>query len=159
MDRSIATIIVVSALLAWAQTAQSVGAWQIPAAGPALSADAVAQLYGKTCWGFFDKGTNEEKARGAIFLRFSPTSPVADYWRKWGKDAEAAAHRDDPDGYDYQGKTTVAQLTPAATEMAMRILQSRFDLFLRPTSAGVYSLRFVAMDDGSRGAVGELHCR
>ena len=145
-------------LLGCAQAEQPVGAWQVPASGPSLDPDVVPKLNGKTCWGFFDKGTNAETARGATFVRFLPSSPIGDHWRKWGKEAQMNAHRDNPDGYDHNGKTTVAHLTPAGTEITMRVEQIGFDWFLRPVGQDVYSMRFVAVGDPSRGAVGELHC-
>lgn len=115
------------------------------------------QLAGRTCWGFFDKGNNSETARGAIFVRFSPSSPTGDFWRKWGKVAQEAARRDDPAGYEYVGKTTIAHLTPTGTEITFSA-DRRFDWFIRPTSPGNYMARAVGNPDTARGAVGELHC-
>lgn len=163
--RSIVAVGLVVILAGCIQAQPSVGAWQVPAEGPPLNAGVVMQLAGKTCWGFFDKGINAETARGAVFIRFSPSPPIGDFWNKWGKEAQAAAHRDNPDGYDYWGKTTVAQLTPAGTEITFqrptnpgnRVVMS-FDWFIRPTSPGNYAMRAVNSRDTNRGAVGELHC-
>ena len=163
--RSIIAVGLVVILAGCVQAMPSGGAWQVPAEGPPLNAGAVMQLAGKTCWGFFDKGINSENARGAVFIRFSPSPPIGDFWNKWGKEAQAAAQRGNPDGYDYVGKTTVAQLTPAGTEITFQRPTSpgnravmSFDWFIRPASPGNYAMRAVNSRDNNRGAVGELHC-
>ena len=148
-----------ASLVACTQAGQQIGAWQIPANGPALAPDAPTQLIGKTCWGTFDKGTNEETARGAVFIRFSASSPTGDFWRKWGRAAQMSPRRDDPDGYDYSGKMTTAQLTPTGTEITFRTSTTgTFNWFIRPSGPGVYAARAMGISDSSRGAVGELHC-
>ena len=121
--------------------AQPVQKHLVPAGVPPLDADVVKQLVGKTCWGFFDRGVNIETARGAIFIRFSPSAPTGDFWKKFGKDAQAAAHRDGPDGYDYMDKTTSPQITAAGTEITFRARKWNFDWFIRPNGAGAYALR------------------
>ena len=143
--------------VATAQAQTSTGAWLVPAQGAPLDTSAVSKLAGKTCWGFFDKGNNSETARGAVFIRFSLSPPIGEIWRKWGKAAQDTAHRDSPDGYDNMGKTSVPQLTPSAMEIAFRTPWS-FDWFIRPISAGSYTLRAVGYPDTRRGAIGELHC-
>jgi hypothetical protein len=77
--RSIVAVGLVVILAGCVQAQPSVGAWQVPAEGPPLNAGVVMQLAGKTCWGFFDKGINSETARGAVFIRFSPSSQSADF--------------------------------------------------------------------------------
>ena len=67
--------------------------------------------------------------------------------------------RDNPDGYDYSGKMTTAQLTPTGTEITFRPgTASTFNWFIRPSGPGVYATRAMAISDPSRGAVGALHC-
>jgi|GEM_PF-4986536 len=134
--------------------------WRVPAEGGSLTAESLLALQGKTCWGAFDKGNNVETARGALFFRFERTAPIADFWRKWGKEAQLGARRDTPEGYEYRGKTTIAQLTPAGTEItfSQRGVSSAFDWFIRPIGGGSYKLRAVGNPDSSRGTVGELYC-
>jgi hypothetical protein len=132
--------------------------WQVAAQGARLSAADVRQLSGKTCWGFFDKGTNSETARGAILVRFDSSTLVGDFWRKWGKDAQLAAHLANANGYDYVGKTSTPQLSPSGTEITFRGAQWTFDWFIRPTGSGAFALRAINTTDSSRGAIGELHC-
>ena len=155
--RVILTSVVV--LTAITRTVVAAPAWQVPAAGPPLDGDAVLQLGGKSCWGFFDRGNNSETARGAVFIRFAPSTVIGDFWRKMGRDAEAAANRNSPDGYDYVGKTTAAQLAENAGEITFKVREWSFDWFIRPSSPGNYNLRAVGSPDVTRGAIGELHCK
>ena len=149
------TVVVLSAIT---RIVVAAPAWQVPAAGSPLDANAVLQLAGKSCWGHFDRGNNSETARGAIFIRFAPSSGIGDFWRKMGKDAEAAANHSS-DGYDYVGKTTAAQLTANAGEITFKATNWSFDWFIRPSSLGNYTLRAVGSSDITRGAIGELHCQ
>ena len=160
------SLIAVAGLIACSQQQAPPGKWAVPAAGPALTQESLAQLSGKTCWGYFDRGTNSDSARGAVFAQFAASKAPGQLWIKWGKEARETPRQDGPNGYIDMGRTTPPVLTAAGTEITFRtnvIFPSGsaqdFDWFVRPTDGASYVLRAVATVDQRRGATGILSCR
>lgn len=132
-------------------------AWQAPAPGPALTAGDLQKLAGRICWGWFDRGTNSDNSRGAVFVAFEPAG-AGRLWRKWGLAARNDPRKDKPEGYDDMGRTGPARLSDSQTEVTFKAENWFFDWFIRPNGDGTYRLRAVGTTDANRGAVGQLTC-
>ena len=137
---------------------QETKAWLIVPGGPQLDSSAIAALAGKTCWGWFDRGNNNDRARGAVFYRFTSAPIVGTHWRKWGQEARLEPRKTDPEGYEFMGDTSPVSISPSGTELTFRGTGG-FDWYLHPDGNGTYATRAARYPDPLvAGAPGRLTC-
>lgn len=129
--------------------------WQVPAPGGPLTTTDVQRLDGKACWGWFDRGSNSDNSRGAVYVTFGDGGRL---WRKWGQEARTAPRRDRPEGYDDMGRLGPVRLSDTRTEVTFKAENWFFDWFIRPGGDGTYALRAIGTTDRNRGAIGQLTC-